>query len=82
MKVGKPVGVTSEPARAGVRRVGRGGKGVPAGEAGRVVGGTEPGLDPKYFVHSTPGGTQYRQEIPSQLPTNVRRGAGLVRKEV
>jgi len=40
------------------------------------------GLDPKYFVQSTPGGTAYRHQIPQTLPANVRRGAGLVRKEV
>ena len=40
------------------------------------------GLDPKYFVQSTPGGTNYRQEIPQNLPANVRRGAGLVRRDV
>ena len=40
------------------------------------------GLDPKYFVQSTPGGTNYRHQIPSSLPANVKRGAGLVRKEV
>ena len=37
-------------------------------------------LDPKYFISSTPGGTNYRQQIPSDLPANVRRGAGLVRR--
>ena len=46
------------------------------GEAGAV------GLDPKYFVQSTPGGTAYRHQIPQTLPANVRRGAGLVRREV
>lgn len=40
------------------------------------------GLDPKYFVQSTPGGTNYRHEIPQNLPANVRRGAGLVRRDV
>ena len=40
------------------------------------------GLDPKYFVQSTPGGTAYRHQIPQTLPANVRRGAGLVRREV
>ena len=40
------------------------------------------GLDPKYFLQSTPGGTAYRHQIPQTLPANVRRGAGLVRKEV
>ena len=47
--------------------------------------GTEPptgGLDPKYFLQSTPGGTKYRHEIPSQLPPNVARGGGLVRREI
>ena len=37
-------------------------------------------LDPKYFISSTPGGTNYRQQIPSDLPANVRSGAGLVRR--
>jgi spindle assembly abnormal protein 6 len=37
-------------------------------------------LDPKYFISSTPGGTNYRQQIPSDLPANVRRGVGLVRR--
>ena len=37
-------------------------------------------LDPKYFISSTPGGTNYRQQIPSDLPAKVRRGAGLVRR--
>ena len=46
-----------------------------SGEAGA-------GLDPKYFVQSTPGGTNYRHQIPQHLPANVRRGAGLVRREV
>ena len=40
------------------------------------------GLDPKYFLQSTPGGTNYRHEIPSHLPHNVARGGGLVRKEI
>ena len=40
------------------------------------------GLDPKYFLQSTPGGTNYRHEIPSSLPANVTRGAGLVRREI
>ena len=47
---------------------------------------TEPavlgGLDPAYFLQSTPGGTNYRHEIPSHLPANVARGAGLVRREL
>ena len=43
-----------------------------------VVGG----LDPAYFLQSTPGGTAYRHEIPAQLPANVSRGAGLVRREM
>ena len=47
---------------------------------------TEPpvlgGLDPAYFLQSTPGGTNYRHEIPSHLPPNVARGAGLVRREI
>lgn len=47
---------------------------------------TEPtvlgGLDPAYFLQSTPGGTNYRHEIPSHLPANVARGAGLVRREI
>jgi len=40
------------------------------------------GLDPKYFLQSTPGGTNYRLEIPANLPANVGRGAGLVRREI
>ena len=40
------------------------------------------GLDPAYFLQSTPGGTNYRHEIPAQLPANVTRGAGLVRREI
>jgi len=40
------------------------------------------GLDPKYFVQSTPGGTNYRHQIPQNLPQNVKRGAGLVRRDV
>ena len=39
-------------------------------------------LDPKYFTSSTPGGTAYRQQIPADLPANVKRGAGLVRRIV
>ena len=39
-------------------------------------------LDPKYFTSNTPGGTAYRQQIPADLPTNVKRGAGLVRRIV
>jgi hypothetical protein len=42
------------------------------------------GLDPKYFEHSTPGGTLTRLQIPdvNSLPSNVRRpaGGGLVRR--
>merc|ERR1712126_466575 len=45
-------------------------------------GDAGPGLDPKYFVQSTPGGTNYRHQIPQHLPANMRRGAGLVRREV
>jgi len=37
-------------------------------------------IDPKYFTSSTPGGTNYRQQIPADLPANVKRGAGLVRR--
>jgi len=39
------------------------------------------GLDPKYFEHSTPGGTVARSEIPdvTRLPTNIKRG-GLLRR--
>ena len=40
------------------------------------------GLDPKYFLQSTPGGTNYRHQIPANLPANVTRGAGLVRREI
>merc|ERR1712179_125712 len=39
-------------------------------------------LDPKYFTSNTPGGTAYRQQIPADLPANVKRGAGLVRRIV
>jgi len=39
-------------------------------------------LDPKYFTSNTPGGTAYRQKIPADLPANVKRGAGLVRRIV
>ena len=45
-----------------------------------AVGETVTELDPKYFISSTPGGTNYRQPIPADLPANVRRGAGLVRR--
>lgn len=39
------------------------------------------GLDPKYFEHSTPGGSMTRSEIPdvTKLPTNIKRG-GLLRR--
>lgn len=48
-------------------------------DPGDCVTGT---LDPKYFTSSTPGGTAYRQQIPTDLPANVKRGAGLVRRIV
>jgi len=44
------------------------------------------GLDPKYFEHSTPGGTLTRLQIPdvNNLPSNVRRpvGGGLLRRNL
>ena len=48
-------------------------------DPGDCVTGT---LDSKYFTSSTPGGTAYRQQIPTDLPANVKRGAGLVRRIV
>jgi len=39
------------------------------------------GLDAKYFERSTPGGTQWRSEIPRELPSNLRSArGGLLRK--
>ena len=56
--------------------------GPASGQEDKLPGEAGPGLDPKYFVQSTPGGTHYRHQIPQTLPANVRRGAGLVRREV
>eukprot|EP00088_Acartia_fossae_P008626 TRINITY_DN14146_c0_g1_i1.p1 TRINITY_DN14146_c0_g1~~TRINITY_DN14146_c0_g1_i1.p1 ORF type:complete len:683 (+),score=187.53 TRINITY_DN14146_c0_g1_i1:221-2050(+) len=40
------------------------------------------GLDPKYFQVSTPGGSVTRNEIPDvrQLPTNIKRTGGFLRR--